>query len=167
MDKRDPSLCKCMRTWWIWPFACGSLFKCLYFACMCTRLCICLCVSLFCVCACSHRGKQAVWGVICFYRGWQLITNPDKHWERGRGGGKGESERERERKRWQTREGERKGMALGRGIGIWIPRSNCRALRILSSQPLYRFGPERKNRAASHLRCLELINPHQYQYTPR
>lgn len=102
------------------------------------------------------EGKQAVWGVICFYRGWQLITNPDKHWGRGEG---------RERERWQTRE--RGEMALGRGIGIWIPLRTHRVLQFLSSQPLYEFGPELDHCAASNLAHWQLINPHLYRYTPK
>lgn len=39
-------------------FAFDRVFKCLYFACMCTHLCICLCVFLFYVCACSQRGNR-------------------------------------------------------------------------------------------------------------
>jgi len=60
------------------------------------------------------EGKQAVWGVICFCRGWQLITNPDKHWGRGEG---------REREMWQTREREREWERErerdGAGQGDW------------------------------------------------
>lgn len=104
------------------------------------------------------EGKQAVWGVICFYRGWQLITNPDKHWGRGEG---------RERERWQMRERERGEIALGRGIGIWIPLSNHRGLWILSYQPLHEFGLELDHCTATHLAHWQLINPYQFSYTQR
>lgn len=68
---------------------------------VCMRLCrvvyLFVCFPVLRVCM-LPEGKQPVWGVICFYRGWQLITNPDKHWGR---------EKERERERWQTRARER------------------------------------------------------------
>lgn len=132
-------------------------------------------VSLVCMRACTHvhlfvcfpvlrvcmlpKGKQAVWGVICFYRGWQLITNPDKHWGRGEG---------RERERWQTSGERKKGeIAQGRGIDIWIPQSNRRALWILSSPPPHGFGLELDHCAAAHLALWQLIDPHQYRYTQR
>lgn len=82
---------------------------------VCMRMCrvvyLFVCFPVLRVCM-LPEGKQPVWGVICFYRGWQLITNPDKHWGRVEG---------RERERWQTRARKREEIAPGGGIGIWIP----------------------------------------------
>lgn len=124
----------------------------------CTHVYLFVCFPVLRVCM-LPKGKQAVWGVICFYRGWQLITNPDKHWGRGEG---------RERERWQTRGERKKGeIAQGRGIDIWIPQSNRRALWILSSPPPHGFGLELDHCAAAHLALWQLIDPHQYRYTQR
>lgn len=115
----------------------------------CAHICVFVCVFPCFTRVHAPRGKQAVWGVICLCRGWQLITNPDKHWGSEEGREEGEE------------------MALGWGIGIWIPLSNHRALWILSSQPLYEFGPEPDNCTASHLDHWWLIIPRQYTYTSR
>lgn len=73
---------------------------------VCMRVCrvvyLFVCFPVLRVCM-LPEGKQPVWGVICFYRGWQLITNPDKHWgreerEEREGEMTNESERERERR---------------------------------------------------------------------
>lgn len=152
----------CKKMQWTPPFCFRQSFQ-VSLVCMHVRTLVYLFVCFPVLRACMlPEGKQAVWGVICFYRGWQLITNPDKHWGRGEGREGGEMTNERER---EERRGEE--MALGRGIGIWIPQSNHTALRILSSQPLYESGPELDHCGASHLAHWQLINPHPYRYTTR
>lgn len=67
-----------------------------------------VCLPVLRVCM-LPEGRQPVWGVICFYRGWQLITNPDKHWGREEG---------RERERWQMRERKREEIAPVEGLAF-------------------------------------------------
>lgn len=121
---------------------------------VCMRVCrvvyLFVCFPVLRVCM-LPEGKQPVWGVICFYRGWQLITNPDKHWGREEG---------RERERWQTRVREREEIAPGRGIGIWIPLIYHRGARILLSPSLHESGLEFDHCAVAHLAHWQLINPH-------
>lgn len=117
---------------------------------------------LSCECARSRRGSRlCVRGVICFYRGWQLITNPDKHRGRAEGG-------EREWGSGGKREGEREGgrgkkggrlRRAARGIDIWIPLGNRRALWILTR------GSGAVGRTAAHLALWQLIDPRRWRYT--
>ena len=90
---------------WTPPFCFRQSFQ-VSLVCMHVRTLVYLFVCFPVLRACMlPEGKQAVWGVICFYRGWQLITNPDKHWGRGEGreGGEMTNEREREERRGEER----------------------------------------------------------------
>lgn len=117
---------------------------------MCAHLCICLCACLFYVCACSQRGT----GCVGCYLLLQRVTANHQPWQTlGERGGKRE-ERGRDDK---CKRREKEEMAPGERIGIWIPLSNHRVFRILSSQSLYGFGPELDNRVASHLAHWQLI----------
>ena len=138
------SLCKDMHI-------CGAVrvFKCLQFTCKCAHLCVFVCAFSSFTCVHAPRGET---GCVGCYLPLQRVTANRQPWQTlGERGGK--------------REGEE--MALGRGIGIWIPLSNHRALRILSSQPRFEFRPELDNRAASHLPHWQLIYPHKYRYILR
>lgn len=138
---------------WTLPFCFSQSFQ-VSLVCMhvCTLVYLFVCFPVLRVCM-LPKGKQAVWGVICSYRGWQLITNPDKHWGRGEG---------RERERWQTRERERRLRWAG-GLAFefhWVTTEcfgSCRPNLCMSLDHC----------AAAHLAHWQLINPHQYRYTQR
>lgn len=121
---------------------------------VCMRVCrvvyLFVCFPVLRVCM-LPEGKQPVWGVICFYRGWQLITNPDKHWGRVEG---------RERERWQTRARERK-KRLHRVEGLafefhWFTTEGFGSCCLLS---LRESGLEFDHCAVAHLAHWQLINP--------
>lgn len=92
----------------------------------------------------SRRGSRlCVRGVICFYGGWQLITNPDKHRGRAEGG-------EREWGRGGKREGERVGGGKRReiapgGQGDWHLNSTGEPQSALDPDAwLWSGGPDRR-----------------------
>lgn len=123
----------------------------------CAHTCVFVCVFSCFTCVHAPRGET---GCVGCYLLLQRVTANHQPWQTlGERGGKREGE--------MTNERERGEIALGRGIGIWIPLSNHRGLWILSYQPLHEFGLELDHCTAAHLAHWELINPYQFSYTQR
>ena len=137
----------------------------------CAQTCVFVCVLLCFTCVHAPRGETGCVGcylllqrVTANHQPWQTLGEREER--EGRGKREGDVTNERERRARETdRQAERDRKK--ERIGIWIPLRNHRVLRILPSQPLYEFGPELDNHVASHLAHWQLINPHQYRYTPR
>lgn len=128
-----------------------------------------VCFSCFFFFTCVHAPRGETGCVGCYLL-LQRVTANHQPWQTLGEKGRGERGRQTREGGWLggETEGEGRGeMALGRGIGIWIPPRIRSVLRILSLQPLFEFRPELDNRAASHLTHWQLINPHRCGPTAR